>query len=168
MFVTLFVLRFLSSASGTLYIRNEFQMWLPISSSSPLKGLFLHWMINLSLWNRTFLGRYCDRSASENAGTADASSEGEKRASEVKRVSWRDAIVRLAYYHILDSTANAIWLRFFRPYTTYVNNSEVVTVVFVVVMVAWTWLKVCVRSRAVAEVETRAEEGRENVTKAGV
>jgi hypothetical protein len=143
-------------------------MWLPISSSSPLKGLFLHWMINLSLWNRTFLGRHCDRSASQGACTADASSEGDKTASDVKRVSWWDAIVRLAYYHILDGTAKAIWLRFFRPYTIYVNNSEILTVVFVIVMVAWTWLKVCIRSRSVTEVETRAGEGRENVTKAEV
>jgi hypothetical protein len=115
-------------------------------------------MINLSLWNRTFLGRYCDPS----------DVEGEKRASGVKRVLWRDAVVRLAYYHILDSTANAIWLRFFRRYTTHVNNSEILTVVFVIVMVTWTWLKVCIRSRAVTEVETRVEEGRENVTKAEV
>jgi hypothetical protein len=60
-----------------------------------------------------------------------------------KPVSWRDAMIRLAFYHVLDNTAVVLQLRFFypygegAPYTTYVNNSEIATSVLILQVCIW-------------------------------
>lgn len=62
---------------------------------------------------------------------------------QYKPVSWRDAMIRLAFYHVLDNTAVVLQLRFFypygegAPYTTYVNNSEIATSVLILQVCIW-------------------------------
>lgn len=60
-----------------------------------------------------------------------------------KPVSWRDAMIRLAFYHALDNTVVVLQLRFFypygdgAPYTTYFNNSEIATWVLILQVCIW-------------------------------
>jgi hypothetical protein len=48
---------------------------------------------------------------------------------------WRDLAVRLGYIHIVDNLIHVIWLRYYLengPYTPYINNSEILTLVLLV------------------------------------
>jgi hypothetical protein len=60
-----------------------------------------------------------------------------------KPVPWRDAMIRLAFYHVLDNIVVVLQLRFScpyaegAPYTTYVNNSEIATWVLVLQVYIW-------------------------------
>ena len=123
-FAILAVIRFLSSASGSIFIYTETQM-LPWDRLSPLKACFLYGIINLALWNQHYSGQYSDNVAPSPS-----------------QISWRDAVIRLSYFHVLDNAIHVIWLRFFWPinngesFTQYVNNSEILTGIL---LVLW-WL----------------------------
>lgn len=71
-------------------------------------------------------------------------------------IPWRDNFVRLAYYHVIDSILHVFCLRFFwsfdgrRPYTSYMNNEEIVTVLFVVLMVVW--MRIQFRTREIKDM----------------
>lgn len=66
---------------------------------------------------------------------------------EKRQVGFRDAMIRLAYYHVVDNTLHVIWLRYFwpygegRPYTDYTNNSEILNILLVLEVMAWTGYK---------------------------
>jgi hypothetical protein len=57
--------------------------------------------------------------------------------------------LRMAYYHIIDNTLHLVWLRYFwpfgkgQPYTEYVNNSELLHLSLLFLVIAWT----CIRAR---------------------
>ncbi|KAJ8107833.1 hypothetical protein OPT61_g8590 [Boeremia exigua] len=146
------VVRLLSSASGFSEIYDTDWQMLPWDSASPHKVVFLNWIINLRHWNPYYLGRY------SNVAPADRKS----------RPRWSDVVIRLAYYHVVDNAAHVIWLRFFRPthngepFTEYVNNSEILTVILLVLMVAWTGLRVCEQDCA-SEAEIAMEAGKNQV-----
>lgn len=131
--IVLSILRFLSSASETiLYYPPELQL-LPWDSASPLKILLLYWVGYTPLWDRCCLGRYRNNIA-----------------CSTPKVSWRGAVIRLAYHHVIDK-AYVVWLRFLwtvddgKPFTQYVNNSEILMGVLAGLMVAWSLLRVCAR-----------------------
>lgn len=73
-----------------------------------------------------------------------------------KTIPFRDAIIRLAFLHVLDNTVLVLQLRFFYPYsegavyTSYINDPEIFAALLAVEMVAMTVL----RRR---EIETRAK-----------
>lgn len=98
---------------------------LPWDRLSPLKACFLYGIINLALWNQHYSGQYSDNVAPSPS-----------------QISWRDAVIRLSYFHVLDNAIHVIWLRFFWPinngesFTQYVNNSEILTGIL---LVLW-WL----------------------------
>ncbi|CAI9634531.1 unnamed protein product [Alternaria burnsii] len=71
-----------------------------------------------------------------------------------KPVFWRDTMIRLAFYHVLDNTVVVLQLRFFysydegAPYTTYVNNSEIASSVLIIQVCIWKFFRM--RERYVA------------------
>jgi hypothetical protein len=73
-------------------------------------------------------------------------------------------MIRLAYLHVIDDAVHVIWPRFCwawdggAPYTSYVNNSEIVTVLLVIEEVAWVCLKMRMRSHAVVEAPEDGEK----------
>ena len=58
---------------------------------------------------------------------------------------WHDIAVRLSYYHAIDNTIHVLWLRYFistdTPYTTYINNSEFLTMTLFVTLAAYTYAR---------------------------
>jgi hypothetical protein len=109
------------------------------------------------MWSRTFLGHY---------GVVDQALWSQTRMKPLEservavNVSWRDSFVRLAYYHVVDSMLHIFCLRYFwsfddgRPYTTCVNNEEIVPVLFVVLITVSTWARFLIR-----EIKDRTWEG---------
>jgi hypothetical protein len=167
-FTIMLAIRCLSSFSGHLHPEigfwGEFWYYFPISASSPYKAVFLHWMIGLRCWDWTILGRY--RDSSEDTGSTDcASAVNAKSESTSPPVSWRDAMVRMAYYHVIDNTIHMMWLRFSwtygypLSYTSYINNSEILTLLLLAQMVAWSLMEYHMRDRLLVEAITEVEEG---------
>ncbi|KAH7074098.1 hypothetical protein FB567DRAFT_453342 [Paraphoma chrysanthemicola] len=170
-FCTLSVIRFLSTASGSIHYYTELQLWLPWDSGSFFKAWWLWEMLILSHWDWKFLeiiGRFDEKTAHEVAETTDKTT---KTKITPTRPTWRDAIVRLAYYHIFDNAAHVVWLRFFwphndgKPFTEYISNSEILTVILTGLMVAWTWVQVQMRDWKETEGVVEMEEGREKIEK---
>jgi hypothetical protein len=164
MFCALSVIRFLSSASGSIKYYTQLQT-LPWDSGSPVKVWWLWRMLNLSHWDWRFLQVIgtCDEMAAPEIATTDE--KDEKIKTTPTRPSCRDAIVRLAYYHIVDNAVHVVWLRFFwphndgKPFTEYISNSEILTVVLTVLMLGWTWVRVQMRAWMEMESVIGMEEG---------
>lgn len=58
---------------------------------------------------------------------------------------WRDTAVRLSYIHLIDNTIHVISLRYFDvavPYTTYINNSEILTIALFFTLAMYTYARV--------------------------
>jgi hypothetical protein len=114
----------------------------PANATSHMKGAYLMWMIEWAIWNRTYLSTHVDAPTSYTI-LPTTESEKDEKAPENRHIPWRDAVIRLAYYHILDNLIHVIYLRHYwpfddgKPYTAYINNSEILTVVLAVQMVAW-------------------------------
>jgi hypothetical protein len=76
-----------------------------------------------------------------------------------KPVSWRDAMIRLAFYHVFDNIVVVLQLRFSypyaegAPYTTYVNNSEIAT--WVLILQVYIWKLFRMRERYVARLQQK-------------
>jgi hypothetical protein len=74
-------------------------------------------------------------------------------------VSWHTNLIRLSYYHVIDSTLHVLCVRYCwasgqgAPYTDYVNNEEILTVLLAVLMAIWRVVKMRLQS----EKETGAE-----------
>lgn len=72
-------------------------------------------------------------------------------------------MAKSGYHHVVDAMPRTICLRWWwgfgkegEAFTPYVNNEEVLVVVLVVVMLAWTWVKLEVGKRR--DEEVRLEE----------
>jgi hypothetical protein len=166
LFTTMLVLRCLAVVAGTIHFDRgkwyQFWMLVPVGASSSTKGLLLHWVVNLSMWKRTFLGTYSDGPSSDDAGKPFYYNSTIRVEPPVP---WRDVIVRLAYYHVIDNAIHVLLLRHGYefgdglPYTDYVNNSEILTVVLAVQMGAWSVMKMRARDRMGMGGEIRLEEG---------
>jgi hypothetical protein len=159
----------------------QLMFWMT-GSSSGFKGILPQFMADWSIGNWTYLGKYeaqsrettgsKDRTGSDSvyevhpsttSGNELASSRKELpatrseitpgRDSENTAVStWKDHMVRLAYFHVIDSAIHVIWLRFFykwdggAPYTCYANNSEILTALLVIEVVVWVVLRMRMRT----------------------
>jgi hypothetical protein len=71
----------------------------------------------------------------------------------------------MAYYHVIDNTIHMMWLRFSwtygypLSYTSYINNSEILTLLLLAQMVAWSLMEYHMRDRLLVEAITEVEEG---------
>jgi hypothetical protein len=80
------------------------------------------------------------------------------------QVTWRDAAVRLAYFYVVDNTIHVLWLRYCwefgngQPYTSYLNNSEILTMFLTAQVLAWIGLNVWTHDRAAKIAEREIEE----------
>jgi len=60
-----------------------------------------------------------------------------KPEEDLAYYSWRDLTVRLGYIHVIDNLVHVIWLRYlyeYGPYTQYINNSELFTILLALQM----------------------------------
>jgi hypothetical protein len=175
LFATLTAMRCLSVFSGTLHFnRGEywslFWMVFPLSASCPTKGLFLHWLVTLGAWKDLRLGWYAEvpprpeASAPADQDAPEVSKDADGETTEPP-VTWRDAVMRLCWYHVIDNAVHVFWLRYGyefgdgAPYTAYVNNSEILTMLLVLQLGAWTWVQVRMREEVALEAEEKMEEG---------
>lgn len=58
---------------------------------------------------------------------------------------WQDTIVRLSYIHMVDNLIHVLWLRFYQssgPYTSYLNNSELFTLLLFIQMGLYTYSRI--------------------------
>ncbi|KAI8942840.1 hypothetical protein NX059_000880 [Plenodomus lindquistii] len=148
-FATMMAVRTHGVFSGSMHLDPGFWYFSwPASSASPYKGLFLYFVVERwGFWDKTSLGRVEEPEAHHGVDVEKSGTAGDGVSmEEQKSVGWRDAALRLAYVHVVDSIVHVVWLRYFwkfgegDPYTRYVNNSEIWTVVLVVEMlgyVAW-------------------------------
>jgi hypothetical protein len=81
-----------------------------------------------------------------------------------KPVAWRDAMIRLAFYYVLDSIVVVLQLRFSypygegAPYTSYVNNSEIATWVLILQVSIWKSFRMQERFLALLQKEKVKEK----------
>jgi hypothetical protein len=150
---TSLISRSLASFSGSLHYNHDaFAMMFPTNAPSPLKGPYLMWMIEWLIWDCIYTSRYVDGDGTASILPMSEPCKDEKVTKE-PHVTWQDAVLRLAYYHIIDNTIHVIYLRYSwtfgegQPYTSYINNSEILTVVLAVQMAVWTWLRMRTRTR---------------------
>ena len=165
-FNVLLAVRCLGTFSGTIHFGSLFDMILPTNAASPFKGLFLQFVLGLPIWNGLFVSRYHESVKDFINNSSNSSRITTARILRIRRpefeTPWRDTVVRLAYYHTLDSTLHVLILRYFwafgegQPYTKYINNEEVLAVVLTILMAGWTWIKVRAHE---AERHMAIEEG---------
>lgn len=159
-------MRSLGSFSGMLHaedFQDTIAMVIPSNACSGFKGMLLHIVFSLETWGRTWLGKF-DESPEQSTWADEPRRPLEADRKELN-IPWRDALLRVAYYHLLDGFLHVAWLRFGcgwgydegRPFTQYMNNEEVVVVVFWVLMMGWTYLRY--RWRRETALEQDLEKG---------
>jgi hypothetical protein len=58
---------------------------------------------------------------------------------------WRDVVVRLMYVHLIDNAVQVLWLRYLAanaPYTSYINNSEILTILLGISLAVYTCARI--------------------------
>lgn len=165
---TTLAVRCMGSFSGLLHYevlstRGSIMQQLPWDSGSFFKIFFLSFIIHMPIWNDLTFGFYAHAPSPKlDHEPFQSDNLEEKHSSESKQAFWkpsstepsqsshlhfRDAMLRLAYYHVVDNTLHMIWLRYYWPvsdgasYTAYVSNSEILHLVLLVLMAAWTRVK---------------------------
>jgi hypothetical protein len=131
------------------------------NSNSPGKICWLWLLVECGCWNWTYLGFYNDyyfheatRTVHDPNGKAVWTFTSEKTGvkSEDEMYTpyslmfrpWRDIAVRLSYIHLVDNTIHVIWFRYLHidaPYTVYINNSEILTVLLFVSLTVYTYTR---------------------------
>jgi hypothetical protein len=162
-----FQLHFLITA--TIRLLSTFSGWttqpsyssLIWNSNSPGKICWLWLLVECGCWNWTYLGFYDDyylhegtRTVYDQSGHAVWTFTSKKKGDEVEDKyyflyspifrPWRDIAVRLSYIHLIDNAIHVIWFRYLHvdaPYTTYINNSEILTVVLLVSLAVYTYTR---------------------------
>jgi len=158
-FLVTVAIRCLSSFSGlTTKFSWPSLIW---NSNSPGKLAWLWILVEWPLWNCTYLGFYEDyyfeegtRTVYDRVGRPVWIFTSEKIGDEEVDRSyhpygfifrpWQDIAVRLSYYHVFDNTIHVLWLRYFStdtPYTTYINNSEFLTMALFVTLAVYTYAR---------------------------
>ncbi|KAF2711538.1 hypothetical protein K504DRAFT_465298 [Pleomassaria siparia CBS 279.74] len=156
------VIRCLSSLSGMMSLTSWY--CLVYNSNSVGKGVWLGLFLGPLFWNWTYLGRYEDFRYNEDTKTLYDKSDAivwtfaptiqEANLNSHTYFPWKDTIVRLSYIHIIDNLIHIIWLRFYLdngPYTSYINNSEILTAVLLIEMAVYTYARI--KSHVVFEFE---------------
>ncbi|KAI1570538.1 hypothetical protein PtrCC142_009640 [Pyrenophora tritici-repentis] len=158
-FLVTVAIRCLSSFSGlTTQLGWSALIW---NSNSIGKFVWLWIMVEAPFWNWTYLGFYEDyyfqegtRTVYDQVGRPVWIFISEKTGKKNEDTSyhpygsifrlWRDIAVRLSYYHVIDNTIHVLWFRYFNteaPYTTYLNNSELLTMVLLTTLVTYTYAR---------------------------
>ncbi|KAH7357592.1 hypothetical protein BKA66DRAFT_574231 [Pyrenochaeta sp. MPI-SDFR-AT-0127] len=155
-FVTLFITRCMGTFSGMQHLKMSAAsvlQQLPWDSASDFKAFFLFWMVESPIWDYSYLSRFTDDGSEQGklslvpvsvANDNEDDDDNEAGTEAPRPISFRDAMVRLAYYHVIDNTLHMIWLRYLwpfgegEPYTEYFNNSEALNILLVLVVIVWT------------------------------
>jgi hypothetical protein len=131
------------------------------NSNSPGKICWLWLLVECGCWNWTYLGFYDDyyfheatRTVHDRSGNSVWRFTSEKTDDDSEDMlyspyslmfrPWRDIAVRLSYIHLIDNTIHVIWLRYFHvdaPYTAYINNSEILTVLLFLSLTVYTFTR---------------------------
>lgn len=126
------------------------------NSNAPGKFIWLWLLVEMGCWSWTYLGFYDDyylreatRTVHDRSGhpvwtfTVDETDAFTSPYNLIFR-PWRDIAVRLSYVHLIDNAIHVIWFRYFHvdaPYTAYVNNSEMLTILLFVVLAVYTYTR---------------------------
>ncbi|KAF2870151.1 hypothetical protein BDV95DRAFT_619944 [Massariosphaeria phaeospora] len=143
MLLTICAIRGLTQLSGICSDNGEDKYTWMFSASSVTKPWFLSYFCAMCDPCRRLLGYYHDESYDEAMRLAQEPRPF--RFGEAPRyISWRDLTVRLGYILVFDNLIHVVWLRYFYdgPYTAYVSNSELLTVLLVVRMCVYGIAKV--------------------------
>jgi hypothetical protein len=153
MFITLFATRCMGTFSGLQHIKTLPAFWLqqlPWDSASFFKGFFLSWMIEQPFWDYSYLSLYANNTSTpDEAPVVSVDTNNDDKTQTPRQIDFRDAMIRLAYYHVIDSALHMIWLRYFwsfgegEPYTAYLNNSELLSILLAMQMIGWSCYRVC-------------------------
>jgi hypothetical protein len=106
LFATTLIIRSLSIFSGQIHYTTNgkgsgWLYFLPWNPASPFKGLLLAWVIELFLWDYTFLGSFSDPSRKSKNSTPGGEDQMDDEASILGRsrhdniVTWHDAVIGL-------------------------------------------------------------------------
>ncbi|RMZ73646.1 hypothetical protein GMOD_00009391 [Pyrenophora seminiperda CCB06] len=135
------------------------QVLLSWNSYSIFKAGWIWPIIECPAWSSTYLGFYEDYYYQESTRMVYdrfgrpvwvfTSENTEERPRGFNHYApnflpWRDIVVRLSYYHVIDNAIHILWLRYDNtdaPYTTYINNSEFLTLALFVTLVAYTYAR---------------------------
>ncbi|KAF2877952.1 hypothetical protein BDV95DRAFT_600642 [Massariosphaeria phaeospora] len=104
------------------------------SSNFPAKLVWMFWLCCLSLWDCTYLGNYEDVRYEQDSTRLRVRLTFEDLSTRVSSgvcLPWQDLIIRLAFIHVIDNSIHVLWLRYAfanEPYTTFLNNSEILTI----------------------------------------
>ncbi|KAL1794205.1 hypothetical protein ACET3X_007626 [Alternaria dauci] len=149
-------IRSFSAFSGwTMQPARSSSIW---DFNSPDKICWLWLLVECRCWNWTYLGFYDDYYFDEATRTVHDrnrnpiwrfTSEKTGKPSEDAMYTpyslmfrpWRDIAVRLSYIHLIGNTIRAIWLRYLHfdaPYTAYMNNSEILTLLLFLSLAVYT------------------------------
>jgi hypothetical protein len=167
MMQVMFRLHFLITT--TIHSLSTFSGWItqPVwssliwNSNPPGKICWLWLLVECGCWNWTYLGFHDDYYFDETTRTVhDRNSNSiwtftsEKTGDpEEDRMytpynlmfrPWRDIAVRLSYIHLIDNTIHVIWSRYLHvdaPYTAYINNSEILTILLFFSLAVYTYAR---------------------------
>ena len=144
---------------------------LPWLAISPLNILVLTTFIELRALEWTSFGTFLnnvwegvsgDPAATDRNRIVRPRFDWTMICSTTELVSTQDAIIRPAYYHFLENAVRVLCLRYYHPhnegtpYTTYINNSEILTGLLALQVAAWTYCKMCENVKILGDVEQGA------------
>jgi len=169
---TSLIVRFLAIFSGMLHLKLRSLDWIiPWLAISPLNILVLTDFIDLRAWECTSLGTFLNNvweGVSGDPAATDRNHIVKPRFdwtmiwNTTELVSTQDAIIRLAYYHLFENAVRVLCLRYYHPhnegapYTTYINNSEILTGLLALQVAAWTYCKMRENAKMLGDVEKGA------------
>ena len=172
LFATSLIVQFLSIFSSMLNLKLRSKDWIvPWLAISPLNILVLTDFIDLRAWEWTSLGIFLNNvweGVSGDPAATDCNRIFRPRFdwtmiwNTTELVSTQDAIIRLAYYHLFENAVRVLCLRYYRahnegaPYTTYVNNSEILTGLLALQVAAWTYCKMRENAKTLGDIEKGA------------
>jgi hypothetical protein len=127
------------------------------------RSFWLLFLIECPAWKWTYLGFYTDAyydDASRTVVSAEGTavwmftSEKDDLIPEDEQVfyfryaqvflPWRAVVVRLAYISLFDNLVYVVWMRYAvenAPYTSYINNSEILTLLLFILLALYTYAR---------------------------
>jgi len=172
LFATNLIVQFLAIFSSMLHLKLRSKDWMtPWLAISPLNILVLTTFIELRAWEWTSLGTFLHTAWEGVSGDPAATDHNRIVRPRFDRtmiwnttelVSTRDAIIRLAYYHLFENAVRVLCLRYYHPhnegapYTTYINNSEILTGLLALQVAAWTCCKMRENVKILGDIEKGA------------
>jgi hypothetical protein len=127
------------------------------------KSLWFLLLIEAPCWSWTYLGFHSDFAFDEPSRTVYNAvgkavwkfTSGECESLPLEEncllpyapvfLPWRDVVVRLAYVHLIDNAVQVLWLWYLAanaPYTPYINNSEILTILLGISLTVYTCARI--------------------------